>query len=258
MQPNRLLRRYDDINRMESFQKNQLLNVSSRRIRQPDKIDPKKIKELVLDQRKPDAKLEKGKFERIFNNLEQTHNPEKEKYWATRTNIPYKNILPASEFKKEYKTEKDLIIYTVKKEDKDSKIFDEKSIQLKKQLGQHDKELKDIYTSSKENEFKKDFEYNNLEKYKVKYDPTEFSGMKGDIIEFYKKEQLEEETKKKCIGDLIVELEGLDSDESVVKEERVDNKQTEQFEESIVEKVTEKKQEKDNKLDKYKQRQKKL
>lgn len=240
-QHNNLLKRYGEINAMRGIQVNPLLSNSSKVIQQPKQInDPRKIREVILDQRKVDSKIDVSKFNRIVANLDRTSNVDREKLWATRTNQPYKNILPVSEIKKEYKTKEELVVYRVKQEDKNEKKFAENAENMKKSIEQHNKELADKYASVKMGEHKKEFEYNHIEKYTVKYNPNDYNDMKNNLVDYYKKEQYEQEKDKKCVDDIIEGMmtSGINDD----IEPRIENKPDE----------------KNVSTDKYLQRQKKV
>jgi hypothetical protein len=100
-------------------------------------------------------------------------------------------------------------VYTVKKEDKDEKHFQENVDKLRGKITEHDKELKHVFDPEKEGKYKEQFEYNNKLKYKIKFDPANFDEMKSDVTEFYKKEQEEQEKNKKRTDDIIESMVGL-------------------------------------------------
>jgi len=66
----------------------------------------------------------------------------------------------------------------------DVKILDNKLGEVKKTFDDHDKELKVVFSGDKEAEFKKNFEYLNNEKSRIKYNPRDCSELK----DMYKKE----------------------------------------------------------------------
>lgn len=201
------MRRYGEVSSMRGIQNNQLLNSAGRKIQQPQQIkDASRIREVILDQRRVDPKMDITKFNRVVNSIEQTQSSEREKLWLARTNQPYKNILPASEIKKEYKSSDELVVYRVKPEDKNKAIFQENANHMTQEISQHNKELADTYSVVRRSECEKEFEYNRVEKYNVKYDPTEFKDMKENIVDYYKKEQMEQEKDKKCVDDIIEKM----------------------------------------------------
>ena len=255
-QPNNLQRRFQEITAMKSIQNNPMLNLSSRRAQQTQQRDEKReIKQIILDQRKTDPKIDKNKFDRIINNINKIQVPERERYWATRTNQPYKTIFPAEEIKKkEYKTKEDLVVYVCKEhaEDKDEKVFKENTNKLKKAIEQHEEELKNKYPETRKEEYKKEFDYNHIEKYNnIKYDPADFKDMKDGIVEHFKKAQLEEEKNKENVDNILEAVIGG----GITNDEPVNLTQPEQTEQ-----LTEQKSEEpDESIDsKYEQRQKKV
>ena len=199
---------------MRSIQNNPLLSQVNRRPQIQTKInDPTRIREAILDQKKPDQKMDINRFNKIYTTLDCARVNEKEKLWSGRTNQPYKNIFPPEMIKKEYKTEKELIVYTVKQEDKNEKIFSENVDKLKDQIGKHNHELKNTFDQTKKKDYETEFEYNNVLKYKVKYDPTQFEDMKNDITEYYKKEQENQEKEKNKTDNIIESMVGLNLNE---------------------------------------------
>ena len=201
---NNLLKRYGEISAMRGIRDNRLLNNIEKRTQQPQKInDPSKIREIILDQRKTDTKLDSAKFERIARNLDNAVNTDREKLWASRTNQPYKTIISPKDIKKEYKNKEDLIVYRVNSSDKDEKIFEANTKHFRQEVAQHNKELNDKFSVVHKDQYAKEFEYNHIEKYSVKYDPTEFSDQKETIVDYYKQEQLKQEKDKKCVDDII-------------------------------------------------------
>lgn len=267
MKSNNLLKRYQNVSAMKSIQGNQLLNVSNRKVQQSQqRCDPLRIREAILDQRKPDTKIDKTKFERIVNNLSNSIAPERARLWASRTNQPYKNIMPAKDIKKVYENKEELVVYRVRKEDKDEKEFKENVKKMKAAVIQHNNELKDTYAVSKKDDYKREFEYNNIEKYNVKYDPAEFKDMKENIVEYYKKEQLEAEKDKKCVDEIMMGMESMGLTDEIQtnatnddKPEQKSEKESDPEPEIQKESPNEEKCEVGkSKMDKYKQRQKKV
>lgn len=165
--------------------------------------DPKRIKEAILDQRPKDKSIDPAKLKMMFDTVQRTLPEERDKLWAMRTNQPYKTIMPAQEIKKEYKTKEELVVYKVNKADKNEELFKENVAVMKSAIEKHDRELKDVYSPLKKDQYKQEFDYNHKEKYKGKYDPADFADMKEDVTNYYKQEQLEAEKGHKCIDDLI-------------------------------------------------------
>lgn len=204
---NILLKRYQEVSSMKGLQKNMLLrNVSNMQQNVSDKNSRTNIKEIILDQKKIDAKIDVNRFNKIVNQIDTTHTLEREKLWQMRTNQPYKNILPAKEIKKTYSSPDELIIYKVKKEDRDSKQFEENAKIMKKTIAAHNIELSNTYPENRRVECADYFKFNNETKYQIRYDPESHCDMKDNIIEYYKKEQLECEKDKQCVDDIIEKM----------------------------------------------------
>jgi hypothetical protein len=228
--PNNLHKKFQELAAMRGIKNNNLLNISNHNIPKQQNMranNPDNIKSIILDQRKCDEKIDRLKFDRIVKNMKNTIEPEREKFWSCRTNQPYKNILPPEEFKKDYKTQDELVVYKVKEEDKNTEKFKENAEKLKKTIVSHNKELKKIFGKEKMEEFKKEFEYVNCEKYKnIKYDPDDFKDMKDNVVEFYKKAQYEEEKNRKNIDNILENILNKDitlnktnsSDEEIIDE----------------------------------------
>lgn len=199
---NQLLQRYNVVSSMRGIQNNNLLASNKKIVQTPSKKS-NTIESVILDQKKIDPKIDVNLYDKLDRNIQKRVTDERNKYWNGRTNQPYKNIMPLTEFQKEFKKEEDLIVYRVKKIDKDKKILEEKTQIHQQEIAKHNKELKETYADNKKESHREEFEYNHIKKYNVKYDPTEFSEMKDDAINYYKKEQMREEGNKKCIDDII-------------------------------------------------------
>lgn len=252
---NQLLHRYAVVSSMKGIQNNNLLSAR----KQTTQARGNSIEAVILDQRKVDSKMDRVLFDKLGRELESKISEERDNLWKGRTNQPYKNIMPLSEFKKEFKKKDDLIVYKVNQCDKDKQALENKSKIFRQEIDKHNKELKEIYNDSKINEHKEEFEYNHIKKYNVKYDPTEFNDMKESAIDYYKKEQQKEEQDKKCIDDIIEtmvettntspDLDANNQRESIVissdipSSEKDDNESKNDAKQSIS-------------IDKYKQRQK--
>lgn len=200
---NALLQRAGQVNTMKSIQNNPLLNQFNRGNVSNKVVIPNGINGVILNQKKVDAKLDLNNFNHLFSSLEKNTLQGKDKLWEGRTNQPYKNIMPPEMFKKNYKSKEELVVYQVKKEDKDEKAFKEKTQQMKQAIEQHNVELKNTFSSVKQKDYANEFEYNNILKYKVKYDPEKHEEMKEDVIEYYKKEQQELEKDKQHVDEII-------------------------------------------------------
>lgn len=124
--------------------------------------------------------------------------------WKDRTNEGYKNILKDEQIlKKKIESDKDLIVHRVTQADKNFKEIESKCIEEEKGREQHKQELKSIYSLSKENEYKKKFEYVNCERYLEEKDVQEHTNTKKDRIEFYKKQQQKEESLKQNKNEIL-------------------------------------------------------
>lgn len=246
---NRLIQRHANISNMKSIKNNPLLNRAKNTIQQPpEKNNPNQIREAILHQRKVDQKIDSQKFNTMYDNIARSSDPDRERLWASRTNQPYKTIIPIQNDKKEYKSQDDLIVYKVKKEDKDKQLFENNIISKKKSLDIHNKELKDNFSQSKKEEHMKEFEYNHVSKYTIKYDPENHDDMKDNVLEYYKKKQAEQEQEKKCVDEIIDKM----AETGLTQELNLNSENT-----SEVQNVKTKSPE-NPKPDKYAQRQKKI
>lgn len=148
-----------------------------------------------------------------------------EDLWKSRTNQPYKNIIKkdlfTKDFKKYYnndifntdiKKKDELIVHNITDLDSDSLLLEAEFELLSDILEKHNKELKVIYSSSKEALFKKEFEYVQNYRYRLEYNPKNSEELK----DFYKKEQKKINKEKKMIDemiDILVENDDLSKDE---------------------------------------------
>lgn len=155
-----------------------------------------------------------------YNNIGVSRDKEQKMAWNKRTNQPYKVILGEENAKKfigRKKIDRDeLIVHRVTDADKIG--LNEELDKLKNVYNNHNKELSDIYSASKELENKKKFEYTQKEKYRIKYNPKDFDGLKDDHSSYYKKHIERLEKDKKTIDDII---------ESLLDENIVDKADTE-------------------------------
>lgn len=169
--------------------------------RKPQQYDANQMRNIILGVQKVDTKISSNEFNEKFNNYEckYTNENEKKRMWCGRTNQPYKNVLYDVDYKKEYKLKEDLIVYKVSKTDKNKNIFEQEIKQMEGKISEHDSEIKQMYPLSKEDEYKEKFEYNNIAKFTVKYDPANHE----ELVDYYKKEQQESEKNKQTIDDVI-------------------------------------------------------
>jgi len=189
--------------KMEQQKKIQQIKQMERLNKMLEGMDNKKLRELVIQpeivKKKTNdiiPKWKKEKSERI---------PTRNKYWKNRTNIPYKCIIKDKKhtdkfinIKRKIKKE-DLIVHRVTLADKNKKIVERDLKKLENSLEKHNKELKVIYSASKEASHIEKFKYNHVSKHRIKYNPSEHSKLKKDKIERYKREQKKLEAGKNKI-----------------------------------------------------------
>lgn len=169
-----------------------------------------------------------NKFKKLDSNWES----ERQKGWSQRTNQPYKNIIKSdNRFLGRAKIEKEeLIVHRVTDADKIGLL--EEFTDLVNILEKHNNELKIVYSTSKEMEHKKKFEYVHRDKYRIKYDPKDYGEMKKDQLDYYKKEQQKLEKDKKNVIDIIESLmnKGILKEEDIKfieeEEKQIDNEDT--------------------------------
>jgi hypothetical protein len=175
-------------------------------------IDKEKIRETIIKPIK-EQKIDKTELNNMLVIKNKEFIPERENYWRSRTNQPYKNILKNEDYslffkKKNNDLKKDeLIVHKVTDADKLEERLLKEFIELSEMIEKHDHELKSIYSLSEKMNHKKKFYYIHVNKYeKIKYDPADFNDMKNDKIELYKKEQEKTDKGKKKIDDIIEDL----------------------------------------------------
>ncbi|AYV78728.1 MAG: hypothetical protein Edafosvirus28_1 [Edafosvirus sp.] len=202
-----MMKMYHQMDKIKKLQKIKQME----KINELDKIyDNDKIKESVM----PSRKIEKGlgddeEINKEYIEIKSKYIPDKnkntelKKLWQSRNNQPYKNIIQRDNTK-EIKTEEDLIVYKVADKDKirDDKEYDE----MHKNIKKYNNELKIIYSSSKEAEYKKKFEYNKVYTERLKSDSADFNDMKQDDIEYYKNEQKKIEKNKVKVDEILDSL----------------------------------------------------
>jgi hypothetical protein len=173
-------------------------------------------KEQLIDYVIAPIKVNRGCEAEILTNWKDKEGSfigERDEYWKGRTNNPYKHILDRKNheeaFKREIKSEKDLLIHKITSDDKDEDIFNAQLDEVLRMLETHDKELEVIYSASEKTKHKKAFKYTQKYKYRVKYDPQDFEELK----DHYKKEQKKlnsQRVKIDSIIDSLLESEILD------------------------------------------------
>jgi len=191
-------------------------------------IDKKQLTDLIIC---PIAinKVNKNELTEAYNEIVPQYDTKINKlvdeWWQTRTNQPYKNIIKKDLFNKDYKKyyndnifntnikdKKELLVHKVTSEDWDKLLLEAEYELLNDILEKHDKELKVIYSSSKKNQYKKEFEYVQNYRYRLEYNPKNSEELK----DFYKKEQKKINKESKMIDDVIntlIENDELTNDE---------------------------------------------
>lgn len=141
-------------------------------------------------------KLKRTSADEINNTYTALENGMKgmiEEYWKARTNQPYKNILKDQNYQKKFEKKEDLIVHKVSDKDKLGLLDDyDKLMNI---INNHNNQLKNIYSTSERNKHKKEFDYIQKYKYRLKYDPKDFEDLKN----MYKKEQKKISHEKKQI-----------------------------------------------------------
>lgn len=165
-----------------------------------------------------------NEYDDITKQFKDKVGTQRQELWNKRTNVPYKHIIKDEKYYKKFvsdprkkRKEKELLVHKVTNKDKEG--VEEDFDKFNQNIEKHDNELKIIYSTSKEVEHKKKFEYNHKSKYRVKYDPTDHSKMKKDKIDILKKEQKKQEKDKKNINDIYHQLanDGIFSNEELEK-----------------------------------------
>jgi hypothetical protein len=155
------------------------------------------------------AKSSADEIQKYVDEMEIMYVPEyiENNWWKNRTNAPYKKILEEKYWNKSFLKEDDLIVHRYTEADKLGLLEEyEKLVEI---LEDHDKELKKvIYSSSKEAEYKKEFDYVNKYKFRIKFNPKNFDDMK----EYYKKEQKKLEINQRRLDEIIAKIDDGDDD----------------------------------------------
>lgn len=228
------IREMQQIKQIEKI--NQLESVDNEKIRE-SVIKPIKIE--ISNQEKERIKQELRQLESNYKVNKENTNEQLQKLWKERTNQPYKNIIKNEDYKKNIKNRDDLIVHRVTLLDKDGKVAEKNYTDLKNKIETHDKELKVIYSTDHKNEHLKDFEYKQIYKYRMKFDPKDHDKLKVDQIKYYKNEQKKLEENKKKYDDLIDSL----VNEGIFDENELKSLKTEQVEIKKEEPIIDKKQE---------------
>jgi hypothetical protein len=126
------------------------------------------------------------------------------KYWEKRTNQPYKNILYDQDYNKTISHGDDLIVHKYSEADK---VRSEQIEKYKESMEKHNNELRVIYSTSKEAEHLKQFEYNHKYKYRITSSvTTDQQDLKKNRILYYKKEQQKVEKDKEDKEKLLMSI----------------------------------------------------
>jgi hypothetical protein len=155
-------------------------------------MDKKTLTSLIIDQNKIKKENNKEIMDN-YNVAKKDFNTAREKYWETRTNMPYKNIIRDHKYidkfigKKKLDNPDELIVHKVTKADKLG--VKEKFDDFENKIKSHDKELKNIYSKSNLEEHKKKFEYNHIYKFRIKYKPSNHILLKKNNKTYYQNEQ---------------------------------------------------------------------
>jgi len=191
-------------------------------------IDKKQMTDLVICPIVVN-KTKKIELDEAYNEIVPHYNKNSNKFlediWNSRTNQPYKNIIKKDLFNKDFKKyykenifntiikdKKDLLIHKITDTDSDTILLESEFELLSGIIEKHNDELKIIYSSSKKNKYKKEFEYVQNYRYRLEYNPTNSEELK----DFYKKEQKKINKEKKMIDDVIstlIENDQLTNDE---------------------------------------------
>jgi len=207
MMHNSRMRQYQEIQKIKQIEK---LNNLNKKYKQEDIIkavirpnettikvnDPELMARIKLQKKVDIDKYLTEKVKENKNNLG--------KFWNQRTNQPYKNIIKDSKYidkfiNRKKINEEELIVHKITDADKEG--VDDEFIQLQGTLEKHNNELKVIYSSSKEAEHKKKFEYNHKYKYRVKYNPSDHNVLKNE--KYYKRQQKKEISNKEKVNNIV-------------------------------------------------------
>ena len=203
-------------------------------------MDNKQLSEYIIDPIKIN-KTSKDEIQNKLHDIEHTYivpanrntkiedqsNAYLRELWKNRTNQPYKNVIKKELFDKEYKkyykdeifkkdinNRNELIVHKViKNVDADEDLLEAEFLLIQEILEKHNGELKNIYSSSNENKYKKEFEYAQKYRYRLEYNPKDTEELK----DFYKKEQKKINKENKMLDqiiDMLVEGEDLSKEET--------------------------------------------
>ena len=199
--PQNNLLQHQSTNQLSHIQAQQMHQIKQQAQNQTQ-VDKDKIKEILI---KP-IRLEKGNklmTDKMFKDEEDNRKPKLNDYWKNRTNTPYKGILKNVNQNAKITDEKDLIVHRVTKDDKDAKEIENKFNDINEKIQTHNGELKVIYSTSKEREHKKKFDYTHIYQYR-KQDidndddkANDHENLRQDRFNYYKEQQKKQERNKK-------------------------------------------------------------
>jgi hypothetical protein len=228
------IQRQKDLQKIKHIEKlNELENkVDKNKIREsvikPVKLEKKNNINDIVDHIKKDWDIQISKknnngnrYKNISNQFKSKSDNQKQNFWNKRTNQPYKNIITDKKYidpfiNKKIINQKELIVHKVSKLDKNG--VDEDFENLQNNIEKHDNELKVVYSTTKEAEHKKKFNYNHKYKYRVSYTPSNHNKLKKNKIEFYKKEQKKSEQGKDKVDTIIASL----VDDGILDEDEIE------------------------------------
>ncbi len=208
LQNNKLLMNNGQANGLQNMQAQQMYQIKQSQ----SSADRDKIKEIII---KP-IKLEKvntALFNKTLKEKEDEYKPKLTEWWEKKTNVPYKGILKNENNNLKIKDGNDLIIHRVTNKDKDFQEIENKIDEINKQIKTHDGELKIIYSSTKESEHKKKFNYTHVYQYRKpclneedEEGVNDFDKIKKDRINYYKEQQKQQEKQKVKLDSVLEKL----------------------------------------------------
>ena len=185
-------------NKLSNSKYKQSINSTTIPSTQTTSYNNSNLSSIIIGQQSTDKPINSEQFNRYIEQLNKIRPKELDEAYKTRTNTPYKNILPEEYFKENYNNQDDLIVY---KNDRKNNINLKKDIiNIKNNRILLDNDLKQKYNKSNEEKFKQDFEYNNIKKYNINYVQPE---LKNNAKDFYIKQQQQYENTKQNIDDVI-------------------------------------------------------
>ena len=178
-------------------------------------LDKKQISDLVICPIVV-SKTKKSELDEAYNEIIPQFIEKGNKYledmYRNRTNAPYKNVIKKDLFNKNFKKyykdrffnanikdRDELLIHKITDVDSDSLLLEAEYELLTQIIEKHNDELQIIYSSSKKNKYKKEFEFVQNYRRRLEYNPKNSEELK----EFYEKEQRKINKDKRMIDDVI-------------------------------------------------------